>query len=458
MSTTPQSDPATIHVESFWSSSPQLRDLRQFAHARMVGPWAMLGNCFARALAHVPPHVVLPPTVGDYASLNLFVALVGRSGDTKSASMAAASSWLCIQPDYPSSKPGSGEGLAKCFATMAKMPANQGGGHEQRGRQWSVLARIPEVDTLTATAARGGATIMSTLREGWSGERLGTDYAGEEKRIVLETNRYRLCLVIGVQPGRAGALFDDAEAGTPQRFVWLPSDDPDMPEVEPPEPPTLDLGRWEMPDSQAHSPVMIPLDLDSNRSRQLSERANSADFRVLAIPDVARDQIKATRRAVARGDATVDPLDGHKLLTRLKVAAALMVLEKRRDTITESDWDRAGIVIAVSDQTRSKVLAQLKDRASEENASKGHAAGVRDDIAEQTKSHRAVKRVADNIVRLLRDKFEGFCARGEVRKRLNSRDRVYFDDAETELINSWRIEKLVAQAGGGDDGFILHLK
>lgn len=83
-----------MDAESFWSSSQQLRDLRQFAHARMVGRWAMLGNALARVIAHVPPHVVLPPTVGDHASLNLFVAIVGRSGDSKSASMAAAGSWL----------------------------------------------------------------------------------------------------------------------------------------------------------------------------------------------------------------------------------------------------------------------------------------------------------------------------------------------------------------------------
>ncbi|MFW3123978.1 hypothetical protein MMAG44476_40008, partial [Mycolicibacterium mageritense DSM 44476 = CIP 104973] len=103
----------------------------------------------------------------------------------------------------------------------------------QVGKQWSVLAQIPEVDTLAATGNRSGSTIMSTLREGWSGERLGQDYAGDDKRIILQDNRYRLCLSLGVQPLRAAPIFDDADGGTPQRFVWFSAVDHDLPDVEP---------------------------------------------------------------------------------------------------------------------------------------------------------------------------------------------------------------------------------
>lgn len=446
------SDDATTddEAESFWSSSPQLSDLRQFAHARMVGQWAMLGNALARIIAHIPPHVVLPPTVGDYASLNLFVAVVGRSGDSKSASMAAASSWLRTEPDYPPSKPGSGEGLAKCFAYVRTLPQNQGGGREQTGKQWSVLAKIPEVDTLTATAARGGATIMSTLREGWSGERLGTDYASDEKRIVLEANRYRLCLVIGVQPGRAGALFDDAEGGTPQRILWLPSADPDMPETEPDEPPALDLGRWE-----SQTPV---IDIDISRNRLLADRADPTKFDVLAIPDVAREQVKATRRAVARGDAGVDPLDGHKLLVRLKVAAALMVLERRRQTITESDWERAGIVMAVSDRTRAHVLNQLQRNRAEANRSRGTDEAVR----EMAKT---------KVISAERQRITGMAARivdklGEndgqslavLRRNLSAKtNRDVFDDAVTYAVESALLRREDFIARNGQEGTRLWL-
>lgn len=98
-----------------------------------------------------------------------------------------------------------------------------------------MLAQIPEVDTLSATGSRAGANIMSTLREGWSGGRLGQDYAGDDKRIILRENRYR-CVSSSVCSRYAQPLFDDADGGTPQRFVWLPAVDPDMREVEPAEP------------------------------------------------------------------------------------------------------------------------------------------------------------------------------------------------------------------------------
>ena len=70
-------------VEGFWAARPELERLRQFARSRRVGPWAVLGHVLAISLSAIPPNVVLPPTIGDYASLNLFVALVGRSGNPR---------------------------------------------------------------------------------------------------------------------------------------------------------------------------------------------------------------------------------------------------------------------------------------------------------------------------------------------------------------------------------------
>ncbi|WP_368681665.1 bifunctional DNA primase/polymerase [Mycobacterium intracellulare] len=436
--------------KAFWKSSPQLSDLHRFAQARLVGPWSMLGATLARVVSAIPPHVVLPPIVGSYASLNLFVALVGKSGESKSASMLASADWLTVEPAYEASKPGSGEGLAKCFAYKTKLP--NGGGWSQIGKQWSVLAQIPEVDTLTATGSRGGATIMSTLREGWSGERLGQDYAGDDKRIVLQKNRYRLCLVVGVQPLRAGPLFDDADGGTPQRFVWFTAVDDDMPEVEPPEPPTLNLGRWEA------NPKSFPLSIDADRNRQLADRTDPADYDVLKVPDIASDEIKATQRAIRAGK--VEPLDGHRLLVQLKVAAALMALEGGRNKITENDWLRAATVMKMSDRTRRSVLDQINRRKDEQNASRGRYEGVRADVADEIKFNRAIERVAGNIIKVLkRDEFNGQGSRKKVKDKIAHRDRVpYFDDAELWLSENEFIEKAEAEnIGGTDGGFVLKL-
>ena len=51
-------------------------------------------------------------------------------------------------------------------------------------------------------------------------------------------------MIVGVQPLRAAPIFEDADAGTPQRFVWFPVSDPDRPKERPEEPPPLDLPAW----------------------------------------------------------------------------------------------------------------------------------------------------------------------------------------------------------------------
>jgi hypothetical protein len=141
----------------------------------------------------------------------------------------------------------------------------------------------------------------------------------------------------------------------------------------------------------------------------------------------------------------------------LKVAAALMALEGRRQAITQNDWERAGIVMAVSDATRKAVLEKLSSQRVKDNANRGRLEGVRADIAEQTKADRAVKRVANNIVRKL-VAAGGEMARSDMRdKKIAYRDREsYFDDAEMLLIEANRIEK-VSSENDGPDGFVLRL-
>lgn len=445
-------DQLDTDVAEFWSSSAVLRDLRQFAQSRRVGPAAMLGNSLARVVAAIPPNVVLPPTIGSYAGLNLFVALVGRSGESKSASMGASADWLTVDPSYSPAKPGSGEGLAKCYASVRKMPATPGAAASfvQIGKAWSVLAQLPEVDTLIATGGRGGSTIMSELRSAWSGERLGLDYSGEDKRIVLCANRYRLCLVLGVQPLRAAPLFDDADGGTPQRFVWFPARDTDAPIVRPDEPPRLELPRW--PELRGNGLA----DPDVALASQLAMAADPSEYRVLDIPTAAREAIDANQLAVLRGDPNADPLDGHRLLVRLKVSAALMALECRYEEISDADWERAGVLMALSDHTRQLVRNELSAKATAANVFRGRAEGERADVADQIKADRAVARIAENIAKKLTEA-GGSMARSDARSKIAHRDRVHFDDAEALLLDSGQIAKSAAESASGSDGFVLAL-
>jgi hypothetical protein len=99
------------------------------------------------------------------------------------------------------------------------------------------------------------------------------------------------CLV-GVHPANAAPLLDDTTAGTPQRFVWLPADDPDVPDERPAEPPALRHTLW--------TPTSV-LDVDPKALRPMS------------VCQTAIEEIERARLDRLRGIPS-DALDGHSLL------------------------------------------------------------------------------------------------------------------------------------------------
>ncbi len=242
--TAPERAVATLAAD-LWDARPVLRHLHDFARARMVAPLAVLGVAMARIAAATPAGYVLPPLVGGPGSMNLLVALVGPSGAGKGAAHAAAEDALNLSGfrDAISSETvlhtpdvGSGEGVVHQYAKWAKTEDN---GVKQEGVKQireTVLFTVPEIDQLTAVGSRQGATLLPILRKAYSGEALSFAYADPTKRLHLRARSYRMALTAGVQPGRAAALLDDADGGTPQRFVWLPVTDPDMPRDRPAEP------------------------------------------------------------------------------------------------------------------------------------------------------------------------------------------------------------------------------
>jgi hypothetical protein len=391
----------------FWDERPVLRHIRDFAYARMCAPLAVLGVVLARVVAVTPPQVVLPKTVGSDASLNLFVGLVGDSGAGKGAAEAAAQDAVLLDPVEVATV-GSGEGIGHLFAHREK-------GQVVRDR-WAVLFTVPEVDTLTALGDRRGATLLPQLRSAWMGEQLGFAYADKNKALPIPRHTYRMGLVAGIQPGRAAGLLEDGDGGTPQRFVWLPATDPRIPEhaVEP-QPLRLRSQVWPSPDGGLFA---------------------------LPIPEVAEKAIRGARLARGRGEG--DPLDGHALLCRLKVAAALALLDGRR-VITDDDWHLAGIVMEVSARTRRGVQRHLAEQASKANQARARFEGERAVIASETVEDAAVQRVARRLATHLKE--NGESARGDARKRLPSRDRQLFDEAVERLVAAGQVQVLTTPRG-----------
>ena len=206
----------SVDLEWFWELTPTLRHVRDFAHARLMGPWAVLGVALARVVAEVPPTVQLPPWVGGNASLNLFIALVGLSGDGKGGPEKTAKDAFRLGPVY-STGIGSGQGINHLFAHY------DGKAKTTVMDRTSVYFSVPEVDTIGSEKGRTGSNLLPQLRKAWDGSDLTFGYADRTKSIVVDEHTYRLVAVVGVQPGRAETLLEDVDAGTPQRYLWLPA-------------------------------------------------------------------------------------------------------------------------------------------------------------------------------------------------------------------------------------------
>lgn len=388
----------------FWDSRPVLTHVQNYARARLVSPWAVLGVTLARAAASTPPNVQLPPVTGGPGSLNLFVALVGRPGQGKGAAEAAARNAVRFvsqdgrPPQLVEQAIGSGEGLARTFRP-------HGTDEDEPNPEKAALFSVPEVDTLAALGTRQGSTLLSQVRSLYSGERLGFANAGKDTRITVESHSYRAALVVGVQPAKAGYLLDDADGGTPQRFVWLPTTDPGAPDDTPdcPDPWTVTAPEWGLVD------------------------------RAMPVPAEVVQELRDHRRDVLRGAPDVDPLDGHAMQTRLKVAAALTILDGRPD-VTGEDWTLAGTVMGMSAATRGQCLNAASERARRANVARAHAAEERAVVQDRLRHERAVGFVRKKLTRS-----GGSCTRRDLSQGTKSELRPHLDDALDELVDAGEI-------------------
>jgi hypothetical protein len=394
---------------SIWDERPILRHLFDFARGRGAAPLAVLGVSLARIVAATPSNIVLPPLIGSDGSLNLFVAFVGASGEGKGAATAAAEDAidLSTRVDRISGEPvrtvnvGSGEGIVHQFVTRKA-------GELHRLRD-AVLFSVPEVDTLTALGNRQGATLMPALRSAWSGEQLGFAYADPSKALDVAARSYRCSLLLGVQPSKAGPLLEDADGGTPQRFLWVRVTDPDMPRKPPPTPEPI---KW-----TGQYPTVPRYEMD--------------------VCEEAVDTIQEARWLRSRGEG--DPLDGHKLYTRLKVAAALALLEKRLN-VTADDWRLSGRIMASSDETRAGVQRTLRERASEANIGRARAEAARAVVVAEEVDAQAVKRASQAVKTALGKRRGEWLSSGDLRRSVASKVRRDLADALDALALAGDIE------------------
>lgn len=377
-------EPAPEPDDEFWTQRTVLAHVQDFARARMVSPYAMLGAVLREAVACINPNVVLPPIVGGCASCNLYTAQSGRSGAGKDAANDAAREAIRFRADnapeheylipaYP--HPGSGEGLARLF---------KGEGQNGENAVTNAHLAVNEVATLEALAGRQGATLAGELLKAAMGQPIGFSNNKKDTSTNVEAHSYRLCIGVGVQPENAGFFLTRTKDGFPQRFLFLPTNDPGAPDPE------------SLPDAPEPLPVSLPSKAVGPYDHATAQRI------VVAVPGEARAEVREHRHRVLKGDPGVDPLDGHLLLTQLKVAFALAVLDGRIH-INSDDWKLGHELIEVSNATRAGLVAVVEDRRRRENEAKALDAADREAIVAARLTETKQRRVAQAITRKLQN-------------------------------------------------------
>lgn len=345
--------------EEFWGSREIFKLIRQQARADGTGPDAVLGAVLARCSAMVSHQMQFDS--GKPGRFNLFVNIVGPTGIGKTEAMRSAQR-LLLPPSYLCTPDGeldterfrdgvvigTGEGLAEVYMGTKDVDTGEffkAGPNKGDPRTKPVRAQIrhnaflflDEGEALTKMLERRGATIGTSLRSAWTGIQLGSANAQESTTRYVPDGAYSMGMLIGWQPASAMSLINDSAGGTPQRFLWLSTIDPEMPED---------------PDVRPE-PFRAPL----------ADHDGRALTGTVHFPAEIKRALRLDLRAKHVDGKTVEELHSHEPLMRCKVCALLCLMDGRR-MVTSDDWRLAGMIWQVSCAVRDR-LVQFGRQAAE---------------------------------------------------------------------------------------------
>ena len=420
-----------ISVTEFWSKREVFAHIREWAIAAYVSPWAMLGSVLAYVSALTPPRVTLP----DDGSLSLFVGLVGKPGVGKDQARGAAYKWLkgAIEASGLEQRAvGSGQGIGAMFMQKTKEKGDDGGADRFVTRQIreSALLTIPEIDAVYAHAKQQASTLVDTLRSAWMAEPLGGAYKDVQRDIAVPAGTYRLCLIAGIQPSKARTLLEDATGGLPQRFLWMPATDPTLPHFEYGEkPPYPEPWEWKPPVRLRHGD---PFTLGGE------DQVEEPGVEITMCETALRERHYLSMAKV-RGEYEGDDISTHDMFGRMRVAAALALLDGRTE-VTDEDWDLSDTVMRVSTYVRAKVMSGIAKedegrRMADQQSAVDSALAV-----ESAREDGALDRAAKRLLHVITVAGGEWVAKGAARKRLSVPARAHMEDAVNRLVERKLIE------------------
>ncbi len=398
-------------IEGFWERRPVLTHISRYAKAHRLGPWGLLGCVLVRVVTSIPPHVKLP----DDGSLNLYLGLVGLPGAGKGRTINHAAKVVELGKILPEPVSiGTGQGIPHLFKRRLKDGSIE-------THSVSALFVTPEIDDYVSLTKGEGSNLDPTLRSAWVGESIGGSYADPTKRLPVPAHSYRLCWIMGIQPDHAQPLLARVTGGTPQRFLWLPVYDGDMPDVRPPSPGVWDASQDIVGPDEMGVPDSIMAAIDADQ--------------------VARD------RKVAKKQPE-DPFEAQGRFGRWKVAAAFALLD-RRTAVSEDDWNLAGVVYEVSKRVRGDIQQRGEELADKMAAIRGVQEAKKQQAMTDQLRRTSVSKCMDAVVRKLTT-LGDWMAAGKLRVAIGGSrySKEDFAEALARLLKAGKVEKRDTEYNG----------
>jgi len=392
-----QADFEDVDLEvDLWDKTDRLKHVAQAADAVGRNRLALLSLVLVRVLHEAPPGIYLPGVgdggVGSRTALNLGVALVGSSGQGKTMLNMKSRELMAVPNSEVDLTPSTGQGLIASYMRWDADAQENRLKEDPRGFFYT-----DEIDTLGALGKDAGSTLLSEMRTLLTGGSTGSANATKDRQRALPAGSYSFQIVAGVQPTRAGALLDGRDAGTPQRFIWVPVTNPKtaLPPDDRPEWPG-ELG-WS-------DPFLLAFEFGDP---------------IVRYPDWLRDELKEYDYRISQETSHGGELSrhGHQNLLRLKVAAGVAFLHESH-VIEDLHVEIADMILAASRRTQLECekavaeMAHLKRKAAKKSEER---------VAEEMTEERLAKLVKNARGALLRAK--GEWVRGqELRPRPGDRE------------------------------------
>lgn len=420
---------------NFWNAKPQLQRIHQVARSEgRMSPWGLLVAVMAHRLSQIPPNVVLVrrngkegKTLAGGTSLNTYVAEVSPPSGGKTATMSAAKE--LVPPLGGTIADGTGQGIVKAFAETVKVSKDEEGKPLDtpylvtRFFRHSVTIHADEVATLNAEFAREGSKTGGMLRSLWIGSDVGMTNADRDRNVSIPANMARLAAIWGVQPYAAQQIMAQAKDGTPQRFLWVPATEcrpsTGCPPVAPPpagtEFPFPLFGNT--PAQQAMGSVLpheIRMDADLSDLPDpiwvhWSPQMTADILAFQAEQDAMTNRFPyAAKTPEQQAEADRLVMEGHLLLTRIKIAVCLGFLWGHREP-DDLDWWLSGILLEVCVAEAAGVWSVCQEQAKADAEARGHARGIEQNAANEVRDALEEKKFAkwrDRVYQVLAERGE----------------------------------------------------